>query len=101
MNRRPMMYHGSYQFGKAYQEEMRRIAGVDDEQDNEIRAQRRSQKQRLPGGLSGRKKKARSDSPTIWIPNRSSNESPLGGEGTLPGLLMLVLFFVLMALRTM
>jgi hypothetical protein len=37
MNRRPMMYHGSYQFGKAYQEEMRRIAGVDDEQENEIR----------------------------------------------------------------
>jgi hypothetical protein len=93
MNRRPMMYHGSYQFGKAYQEEMRRIAGVDDEQENEIRGQRRSQKQRLPG--------ARADSPTIWIPNRSSNESPVGGEGTLSGLLMLVLFLVLLALRIM
>jgi hypothetical protein len=57
-----MMYNGSNQFGKAYQEEMRRIAGVGDEQENEARRQIRSQERgllsRLFGGLIGRRKEA-------------------------------------------
>jgi hypothetical protein len=71
-----MMYNGSNQFGKAYQEEMRRIAGVGDEQENEARRQIRSQEQgllrRLLGGLFGRRKEAEPAQPlSIREPRRS------------------------------
>jgi hypothetical protein len=37
IQRRSMMYHGTSQFGKAYQDVLLREAGVFDEQDLEIR----------------------------------------------------------------
>ena len=56
------MYNGSNHFGRAYQEEMQRVAGVWDEREAEARRQRKSQEQgllrRLLGGLFGRRKEA-------------------------------------------
>jgi hypothetical protein len=71
-----MMYNGSNQFGKAYQEEMRRIAGVWDEQENEARRQIRSQERgllsRLLGGLIGRREESEPTQPlSIRGPRRS------------------------------
>jgi hypothetical protein len=47
------MYNGSNHFGKAYQDEMRRVAGVFDEQEIEIRRQTRSQEPGLLRRLLG------------------------------------------------
>jgi hypothetical protein len=56
------MYNGSNHFGRAYQEEMQRVAGVWDEREAEARRLRKSQEQgllrRLLGGLFGRRKEA-------------------------------------------
>lgn len=56
------MYNGSNHFGRAYQEEMQRVAGVGDERQAEAHRQKRSQEQgllrRLLGGLFGRRKEA-------------------------------------------
>ena len=47
------MYNGSNHFGKAYQDEMRRVAGVFDEQEIEIRRQTRSKEPGLLRQLFG------------------------------------------------
>jgi hypothetical protein len=65
-----MMYHNSYRYGKAHQEELLRVAGVKENQEIEgiIRSQPKGQGllRRMIGGILGRKR-VRKPAPTITI----------------------------------
>lgn len=70
------MYNGSNHFGRAYQEEMHRIAGVSDEHQIEGRWRRKPQEggllRRLFGWLSRRGKETQPASPTSIREPRTS-----------------------------
>jgi hypothetical protein len=61
------MYNGSNHFGKAYQDEMRRVAGVFDEQEIEIRRQTRSQEPGLLRRLFGRIGQRKQAKPALTV----------------------------------
>jgi hypothetical protein len=61
------MYNGSNHFGKAYQDEMRRVAGVFDEQEIEIRRQTRSQEPGLLRRLFGRIGQSKQAKPVLTV----------------------------------
>jgi hypothetical protein len=70
------MYHNSYRFGKARQEELLRVAGFKEEHDIEgiIRSQPKGQGllRRMIGGLFGRKREAK---PAETIPIQKPGHS--------------------------
>lgn len=95
------MYHNSHQFGKAYQEELLRVAGVKDEQEFGGRIQ----EQKLQGGIVVRRKMVRPSSPTSNPDSggslKGSRGRLLGGIGALSSLVILALFLALVAARIM
>ncbi len=80
-----MVFHGSSEFGKAYQEELRRIAGVSDELESEGLKLSRSREprilSRLLGRLSNRRREIQRASPApLKKPHRTLGGSRISGE---------------------